>query len=300
MQRKLLMGSKKKTKFYVIPKMKSDNGVFWSVESNIYPENKEYLRFQSGYTSPSWNQERYYYTMFYMSVKYDSIILTRLDNGKSLNLSYDEYSMPNQGEVGYSSKESSNAVALFTKTDIDKTIEITIEPAGGGLIGFFRRFVTFLRGGLRNAKKNDANEQHSIANWSRGICDSSTNNKYDCSKGLWICVGSAFKFSYRKYQSSILSRARNTLFDLWISRVIRRWHVPCFWRYTKTLSAYICPTIRQFSDIQTGSNSNGKLRRLFIHIVKKYIFTRGRRKRNPCINPWRIASSALCAGGCHA
>ena len=134
MLKKLIIGlTKRKGKFYVIPQMQTEEGIYWIVESNIYPENREYLRFESGYSGVSWNQERYYFTFFYMSVKYDSIILTRLDNGKSLNLSYYEYTNANPGEIGYSSKESSNAAALFTKTDIGKTIEITIEPSGGGL-----------------------------------------------------------------------------------------------------------------------------------------------------------------------
>lgn len=293
MLKKLLMGSKKQYKLFIIPKITQVNVNEYEILSDIYPKNDHYLNISSMKTSVSGSGISFADHVVTGSAM-EKVVFTRLDSGKTLEISTVASEQGYEGLV----KVGSELELFLQKSDVGKTIEITIEP--GGLIGFFRRLVTFLRGGLRNAKKNDANEQHPIANWSRGICDSSTNNKYNCSKGVWICVGSTFRFSYRKYQSSILSRARNTQFYLWISRVSRRWHDPLVQRFSKILSAYICPTIRQFSDIQTGSNSNWKLRRLLLHIVKKYIFTRGRRQRNPFINPWRVASSALCAGGCHA
>ena len=211
----------------------------------------------------------------------DEIKVTRLDTGQSLNLF--------ASGLGFQSFSG----ILFNLSDVGKPIQITIELLGGGLAGFFMRFVTFLRGGLRNAKKNDANEQHYIANWSRGIrhysCLCNWNHQRNrVSKIIW----SEWKFgSYR------IPRAYDPISWLWQRRNENTRNTNHVWKCSVNLCENLYTKDRYPNNIKTRICTG---RHSCLVKSDRFIFKGRCRQGNSFINPNRIASSALCAGGCHA
>lgn len=303
----LLSGKSLKEKFTIKPyqSFSTPEGAY-SLTSSLSPESEAFTKIMSEYQYNSmFPDARPYATIVFSPTKlFDSIVVTRLDTGKRIGLtwtsevySYEISKDPHSPAYsGYQTKTDNDPSGLlFTKADIGKTIEITIEP-GGGLIGFFRRFVTFLRGGLRNAKKNDANEKHPIANWSRGICDYSSSYReywsrpcYWLSKFLGENRQSCSRTISRRWRFSSFFRHRNHG-ELWYKSSVS---------YIKKLFEILYPKDGYLNNAKIGFR---KQIWEFCYIGKsaKFIF-RGRcRQRNPFINPWRVASSALCAGGCHA
>lgn len=300
----LLSGKSLKEKFTIKPyqSFSTSNGAY-SLTSSLSPESEAFTKIMSEYQYDSSTPQAHpYSTLVFSPTKlFDSIVVTRLDTGKQIGLTWTPQLYIREANhssdpkySGYQTKTDNDPSGLlFTKADIGKTIEITIEPAGGGLIGFFRRFVTFLCGGLRNGKKNDANEQHPIANWSRGIrhysCLCNWNHQRNrVSKIIW----SEWKFgSYR------IPRAYDPISWLWQRRNENTRNTNHVWKCSVNLCENLYTKDRYPNNIKTRICTG---RHSCLVKSDRFIFKGRCRQGNSFINPNRIASSALCAGGCHA
>lgn len=137
MLRKLLMGSKKKMKYYVTIKQEPyESGITWKVSSPIYPDNELYENImcsQAPHGLQGTKPDGYdYQTALNLKKESaaESVIITRLDNDQSLNLVNANYPETTPGFLVKAHNTPSSA--LFTQSDNGKTIDITIELMGGG------------------------------------------------------------------------------------------------------------------------------------------------------------------------
>ena len=138
----LLSGKSLKEKFTIKPyqSFSTPNGAY-SLTSSLSPESEAFTKIMSEYQYDSLTPQAHpYSTLVFSPTKlFDSIVVTRLDTGKQIGLTwtpqlyiYEANNPYDPKYSGYQTKTDNDPSGLlFTKADIGKTIEITIEPAGG-------------------------------------------------------------------------------------------------------------------------------------------------------------------------
>ena len=159
----LLSGKSLKEKFTIKPyqSFSTPEGAY-SLTSSLSPESEAFTKIMSEYQYNSmFPDARPYATIVFSPTKlFDSIVVTRLDTGKRIGLtwtsevySYEISKDPHSPAYsGYQTKTDNDPSGLlFTKADIGKTIEITIEPAGGRVARLLKRLLAFFQGGPQYA-----------------------------------------------------------------------------------------------------------------------------------------------------
>lgn len=151
MLRKLMiLGKKLKESYYVIFAYK-DKSPGWEISGEIQPENNQFLKLMCYEDHVTGSPVSYSSTLVASSDDLGAILVKRLDTGKQLIMSYFG-SYPDGPGYTYSVKgfESENDL-LFTRADVGKTIEITIEPGGGRVARLLKRLLAFFQGGPQYA-----------------------------------------------------------------------------------------------------------------------------------------------------
>lgn len=132
MLRKLLMGSKGLKKFFIIPQITTTGTYDYRISSDIYPKNNDYLSIVSsrGHIASTDPKDGTFMDYIYTGSAMEMVVIKRLDSGKVLELST---ASSDGGVIVGIQKVASESELYLQKSDVGKTIEITIEPAGGGL-----------------------------------------------------------------------------------------------------------------------------------------------------------------------
>ena len=290
MLRKTLMLNASNTDYYPyytvkMEKVPTDNPLATvNIESIIKPQGK-FQRIACTHTKNSFIEFDITSIDIKNNIEADAIRVTQLDTGRSLDM----YKGGTESD-GYNF--SSFVGMLFNLSDVGKEIQITLDFWGGGLSSFFRRFVTFLRGGLRNAKsltlfrfefftKEFGNFNNNSWNFRRGFYS------------FWL-----FRKLLRKSFPKHLFRLQDKYVNNWSTWGLARGAARILWEFP--ISKYDCS--------ENGQQENSYVRvarfaspRLYNSFHRPNIIRSGRyREKASYYVVSSIASSALCAGGSHA